>query len=79
VHPVSLEDAVTGVVGKVRLGESDAGLAYVTDLGDGVGGVPVAGTTTSLAIGPLTERGDAFVAFVLSPEGQAVLRKHRFQ
>ena len=77
--PVSLEDAVTGVVGKVRLGEADAGIAYVTDLGDGVDGVPVPGTTTSLAIGPLTDDGTAFVAFVLSPDGQAVLRKHGFR
>jgi len=79
VHPVSLEDAVTGVVGKVRLGEADAGIAYVTDLGDGVDGVAVPGTTTSLAIGPLTAEGEAFVAFVLSPEGQRVLRRHGFR
>jgi molybdate transport system substrate-binding protein len=79
VTPVSLEDAVTGVVGKVRLGEADAGIAYVTDLGDGVDGVPLAGTATDLAIGPLTDAGRAFVEFVLGPEGQAVLREHRFQ
>jgi molybdate transport system substrate-binding protein len=79
VNPVSLEDAVTGVVGKVRLDEADAGIAYVTDLGDGVDGVPLAGTTTNLAIGPLTEGGEGFVAFVLSAQGQAILKKHRFQ
>lgn len=79
VRPVSLEDAVTGVVGKVRLGEADAGIAYVTDLGNEVGGVPLAGTTTDLAIGPLTQGGEAFVAFVRGPVGQAILRKHRFQ
>jgi molybdate transport system substrate-binding protein len=79
VRPVSLEDAVTGVVGKVRLGEADAGIAYVTDLGSEVGGVPLPGTTTSLAIAPLSADGEAFVAFVQSPQGQAVLRKHRFR
>jgi molybdate transport system substrate-binding protein len=79
VTPVSLEDAVTGVVGKVRLGEADAGIAYVTDLGDGVDGVPLIGTTTDLAIGPLTDAGRAFVQFVLGADGQAILRKHRFQ
>lgn len=81
VHPVSLEDAVTGVVTKVRLGEADAGIAYVTDLvgGEGVAGVPVAGTTTDLAIGSLDDGGGGFVAFVLSPEGQRILRAHGFR
>jgi molybdate transport system substrate-binding protein len=79
VKPVSLEDAVTGVVGKVRLGEADAGIAYVTDLGDGVDGLPLAGTTTNLAIGPLTDGGEAFVEFVRSAEGQAILTKYKFQ
>jgi molybdate transport system substrate-binding protein len=78
VRPVSLEDAVTGVVGKVRLGEADAGIAYVTDLGGGIDGVPLPGTT-NLAIGALTDDGKAFVAFVLSPQGQAILREHRFR
>lgn len=79
VHPVSLENAVTGVVGKVRLGEADAGIAYVTDLGDGVAGTPLSGTRTDLAIGTLTARGEGFVAFVLSAAGQAVLREHGFR
>jgi molybdate transport system substrate-binding protein len=79
VHPVSLEDAVTGVVGKVRLGEADAGIAYVTDLGDDVDGVPLAGTSTNLAIAPVTEDGEGFVAFVRSAEGQAVLKTYGFR
>ena len=80
VHPVSLEDAVTGVVTKVRLGEADAGLAYVTDLvGEGVAGVPVPGTRTALAVGALDPAGRAFVAFVLGPAGQRVLREHGFR
>ena len=78
LHPVSLEDSVTGVVGKVRLGEVDAGIAYVTDLGDGVAGTPLPGTTTNLAIGPLTPAGEGFVAFVRSPQGQAILQRHHF-
>ena len=79
LKPVSLEDAVTGVVGKVRLGEADAGIAYVTDLGNGVDGVPLAGTTTNLAIGPLTDRGESFVAFIRSPAGKAILTQYKFQ
>jgi molybdate transport system substrate-binding protein len=82
VQPVSLEDAVTGVVTKVRLGEADAGIAYATDLvGSGVAGTPLAGTTTALAIAPLegaSRQATAFVAFVLGAEGQRVLRSFGF-
>ena len=85
VHPVSLEEAVTGVVNKVRLGEADAGIAYVTDLvkATGIEGTPIAGTTTDLALAPLkdatSKQAAAFVAFVQSPEGQAILRSFGFQ
>lgn len=79
VAPVSLEDAVTGVIGKVRLGEADAGIAYVTEIGDGVDGTPVPDTTTDLVIGTLTPGGAGFMAFVLSAEGQRILREHGFR
>lgn len=82
VQPVSLEDAVTGVVGKVRLGEADAGVAYVSDLaaaGRSLAGVPIEGSRTELAIAPLKATGDSFVAFVLSAEGQRILRSYGFQ
>ncbi len=84
VKPVSLEDAVTGVVTKVRLGEADAGIAYVTDLvGSQVGGVPLPGTTTSLMIGAVKgigarEDADAFIGYVQSAEGQKVLMSYGF-
>jgi molybdate transport system substrate-binding protein len=82
VHPVSLEDAVTAVVTKVRLGEADAGIAYATDLvGSQVGGVPLPATTTSLAIGALSHSTDAvaFIAFVRSDAGQQILKSYGFQ
>lgn len=79
LHPVSLEDAVTGVVGKIRLGEADAGLAYVTDLGHDVDGTPLPGTTTTLALGTLTDTGLPFADFLLGAEGQAILRAHGFR
>ncbi len=80
LHPVSLEDAVTGVVTKVRLGEADAGIAYATDLvGEGVGGVPLPGTRTDLAIGTLDDAGRGFVAYVLSLAGQRLLQEHGFR
>jgi molybdate transport system substrate-binding protein len=85
VHPVSLEDAVSGVVAKVRLGEADAGIAYVTDLvkADGIEGTPIDGTTTDLFLAPIkgavSKQAAAFVAFVLSPDGQAILRSFGFR
>ncbi len=88
VKPVSLEDAVTGVVTKVRLGEADAGIAYVTDLvssaaGSEVGGVPLPGTTTSLAIGALKglshpQDAEAFLGYVQSAAGRKILMSYGF-
>ena len=83
--PLSLEDSVSGVVTKVRLGEADAGIAYVTDLrGARLGGVPLAHTRTALAIGALAgaaHLADAqdFVAFVRSEAGQKILMSFGFQ
>lgn len=78
VHPVSWEDAVSGVVTKVRLGEVDAGIAYLTDVGGGVAGTSLPGTTTALAMGTLDAAGRSFAAFVTSAEGQRILREHGF-
>ncbi len=85
VRPVSLEDAVTGVVTKLRLGEADAGIAYVTDLVGSLGiqGTPLAGTTTDLAIAPIAgisapDDADAFIAFVRSAEGRKVMESWGF-
>ena len=85
VRPVSEEDSVAGVVTKVRLGEADAGIAYVTDLvgDDAVEGTPLPGTRTDLAIAPVAgisapDDADAFIAFVRSDLGQQVLRSYGF-
>jgi molybdate transport system substrate-binding protein len=79
VRPVSLEQNVNGVLTKVRLGEADAGIAYVTDL-HGVTGLPLPGISNSLAVGVVKDGADAraFVAFLLSPKGQSVLRAAGF-
>ena len=86
VRPVSEELDVKAVLSKVRLVEADAGIVYVTDLAaawDTVAGTPLPGVSNAYPIGVLDKAehdpaADAFLAFVLSPEGQAVLRTYGF-
>jgi molybdate transport system substrate-binding protein len=84
VTPVTLEPDVKAVLSKVKLGEVDAGVVYVTDVlaaGDEVTGVEIpadVNASTSYPIAALTSsaRPDvaaAFVDFVLSPAGTSVL------
>lgn len=89
VHPVSLEEDVKAVVTKIALGEADAGIAYATDIrpassrvasvdippGDNViASYPIA--VLRSASRPFVAR--AFVDFVLSAEGQRILRQRGF-
>ena len=81
---VSEEENVKSVVAKVRLGEADAGMAYRSDVTPAVSRyvrileIPeAANVVASYPIATLKgatarEAGDAFVALVLSPEGQGV-------
>jgi len=83
------EPDVRALLTRVDLGELDAGITYVTDVVSSRGRVegieipeehnvvaeyPIA----VLASAPNPEAAAAFVAFVLSDEGQAILRKHGF-
>ena len=73
------EQDVKAVLTKVELGEVDAGLVYGTDVLDaGVEGIPVDSAPVSYPIAALTEKGKAFVAFVLSDRGQQILKKAGF-
>jgi molybdate transport system substrate-binding protein len=85
----SLEQNVKSVVGKVTLGEADAGIVYVTDVlaaGKQASGVEVPAEVNVIADYPIavtkTATADrdaaAFVAFVLSPEGQRILKQRGF-
>ncbi|PTT62684.1 molybdate ABC transporter substrate-binding protein [Arthrobacter sp. HMWF013] len=84
LKPVSEESSVTDVLGKVSSGEADAGLVYVTDArsaGATVEQVPFPEAAKAVNTYPLAAvkgagnkpAADAFVAFVLGAEGQAVL------
>ncbi|MXG88349.1 molybdate ABC transporter substrate-binding protein [Nocardioides flavescens] len=89
ITPVSEEQSVTDVLGKVTSGEADAGLVYVTDVtaaGDDVTGVPfpesdqVVNTYPIVALEGSEHRDLAqeFVDLVLSQTGQDVLAKAGF-
>lgn len=85
---VSNEDNVKQVVAKVRLGEADAGIVYASDAVSAPElpkiEIPAEMNVTAVyPIAPLTgsshpELADAFVEYVLSPEGQVVLQKWGF-
>ena len=90
VNPVTLEPDVKSVLSKVTLGEVDAGVVYVTDVkaaGATVTGVEIpadVNASTSYPIAALTKAANpttaaAFVGYVLSPAGQAVLTAAGFE
>ena len=88
VHPASLEQQVTGVLSKVALGEADAGIVYHSDVvtNNKVEGVAIPDSQNVIAdysIGKLflTQHGDAadaFIAYVVSPAGQTILKAAGF-
>jgi molybdate transport system substrate-binding protein len=89
VVPVTLEPDVKSVLTKVELNEVDAGVVYVTDVraaGSKVVGVVIPAAenaSTTYPIAALTKSvnpsaANAFVAFVLSPAGAAVLTADGF-
>jgi len=90
VKPVTLQPDVKSVLTQVELGNVDAGVVYVTDVkaaGAKVTGVPIpasdnASTTYPIATISSSKNqsiAQAFVAYVLSPQGQAVLSAAGFQ
>jgi molybdate transport system substrate-binding protein len=89
VTPVSLEQNVKGVVTKVTTGEADAGIVYATDVkaaGDKATGVDIPAAVNVVAKYPIASTKSsthqdidaAFIAFVTSPEGQAILATSGF-
>ena len=89
LRPVSEENAVTDVLGKVISGEADAGLVYVTDVksaGGKVDSISIPEADAAVNSYPITalagakdkESAKAFVDLVTGPEGQQVLAKAGF-
>jgi molybdate transport system substrate-binding protein len=83
------EPDVRSLLTKVEAGELDAGIVYVTDVlaaGDAVEGIDIPADQNVVAAYPITalteaanrEVADAFVAFVLSDEGQQILASYGF-
>ena len=87
---VSYEDNVKSVVTKVSLGEADAGICYLTDItadvAESVSSIDIPDELNTIATYPIAaiadsknpELAQAFVDYVLSTDGQAVLAKYGF-
>jgi molybdate transport system substrate-binding protein len=89
LSPVSEEQSVTDVLGKVTSGEADAGVVYVTDVtaaGDAVNGVTFPESGQVVNTYPIVALDDAessdlaqsFVDLVLSAAGQSILEAAGF-
>jgi molybdate transport system substrate-binding protein len=90
VTPKSLETDVKSVISKIELGEADAGIVYSTDVkaADGkVAGVQIPDQYNVVATYPIVavkgsknlDAANAFIAFVLSSNGQSILTSFGFQ
>lgn len=87
---VSEEPNVKAVVAKVQLGEADAGIVYVTDVTPDIANdvtlvaipdeinVTASYPIATIADAPAPGLASAFIEFVLSPEGQAILQQYGF-
>ncbi len=89
VTPKSLEDKVKGVVTKVSAGEADAGIVYVTDVqaaSETAAGVEIPADVNVINNYPMVltrespnpDAAKAFMAFVVSDGGTAILAKYGF-
>jgi molybdate transport system substrate-binding protein len=89
VTPKSLETDVKSVVSKIELGEADAGIVYTTDIkaaGSKLTGVSIPDSLNVIATYPIVAvkgtknaaLADAFIAYVLSIDGQATLQSFGF-
>ena len=87
---ISLEINVSQIIGKIAIGEADAGVVYSTNLVSGVGeklkSIPMpheinVEASYFIAVTSETESpeaAEAFIDYLLSPKGQALLTKYGF-
>jgi len=86
---VSHEDNVKSIVNKVALGEADAGFVYRSDIARGAArhltAIELPSAAQVVAPYPIAalrsrhgELANRFIAYVLSPAGQAALKKEKF-
>lgn len=87
---VSYEENVRAVLAKVTLGEADAGIVYNSDVTQGVADqvqrIEIPDKLNTLAAYPIAPLNDsphakaaqAFIAYLLSPEGQQILTETGF-
>jgi molybdate transport system substrate-binding protein len=87
---VSFEQDVKSVLTKLTLGEADAGIVYTTDAATDTAGkisqLAIPDSLNVIAVYPIAVVNDspnlpsaqAFVDFILSPDGQAILTKYGF-
>ncbi len=87
---VSEDPAVTALVAHIRVGEADAGIAYASDVSEGdrllITTIPIPDQFNIVATYPLgivqdsvvQDRAAAFVQFIKSPEGNAILTRYGF-
>jgi molybdate transport system substrate-binding protein len=86
---VSEEEDVRDVLAKVELGEADAGIVYISDANAGkdqVTLIDIPNDVNVIATYPIADveggnadLGDAFIAYVMSPEGQSTLEDYGFE
>ena len=82
---VSEEDNVRAVLSKVALGEADAGIVYTSDVTGDVIAIEIPEAVNEIATYPIAPvaTGDqdaaaAYISFILSPDGQAILEAYGF-
>ena len=82
---VSQEDNVRAVLSKVALGEADAGIVYTSDVTDDVVAIEIPEAVNELATYPIApvaggnqDAAAAYISFILSPDGQAILESYGF-